>query len=134
MGEKIALLDTSILIDFFRKTDKKNSRFYSLSDTFDSFCVSVITEYEIFIGATTPTQKNYWIEFLQKVTVISLDSDTVQTAITLNEELKKARKQIDSADLFIAATAIHNNLPLATLNNKHFDRIAGLKLISHVSK
>ncbi len=28
MGEKLALLDTSILIDFFRKTDKKNSRFY----------------------------------------------------------------------------------------------------------
>ena len=129
MGEKLALLDTSILIDFFRKTDKKNSRFYSLSDTFDSFCISVITEYEIFIGATSPAQKAYWKEFLQKVTVVSLDSETVQTAIGLNEELKKARKQIDSADLFIAATAICNNLPLATLNNKHFDRIAGLVIV-----
>lgn len=129
MGQKLALLDTSILIDFFRKTDKKNSRFYSLSDTFDSFSISVITEYEIFIGATSAAQKDYWKEFLQRVPIISLDSDTVQTAIALDEELKKARKQIDSADLFIAATAICNNLPLATLNNKHFDRIAGLKLV-----
>lgn len=129
MGEKLVLLDTSILIDFFRKTDKKNSRFYSLSDTFDSFCISVITEYEIFIGAASVAQKDYWKAFLQRVTIISLDSDTVQTAINLNDELKKARKLIDSADLFIAATAICNNLPLATLNNKHFDRIADLRIV-----
>ncbi|HEU4554306.1 MAG TPA: type II toxin-antitoxin system VapC family toxin [Chitinophaga sp.] len=129
MGEKLALLDTSILIDFFRKTDKKNSRFYTLSDTFDAFCISVITEYEIFIGATTNIQKDYWKSFLKKVTIIPLDSETVQKTIALNEELKKARKQIDSADLFIAATAICNHLPLATLNNKHFNRITGLKLV-----
>jgi predicted nucleic acid-binding protein len=129
MGEKLALLDTSILIDFFRKTDKKNSRFYSLSDAFDGFCISVITEYEIFIGATSAVQKDYWNKFLQRVTIISRDSETVQTAILMNEELKKARKQIDSADLFIAATAICNSLPLVTLNNKHFDRIANLTLV-----
>jgi len=34
---------------------------------------------------------------------------------------------IDSC-LFIAATAIANGLPLATLNRKHFDPIEGLKL------
>jgi tRNA(fMet)-specific endonuclease VapC len=129
MGEKLALLDTSILIDFFRKTDKKNSRFYLLSDAFDSFCISVITEYEIFVGATSATQKDYWKDFLQKITVISLDSETVQTAIVVNEELKKVRKQIDTADLFIGATAICNNLPLGTLNKRHFDRIAGLKIV-----
>ena len=130
MGDKLALLDTSILIEFFRKTDKRNSRFYELSDTFDSFCISVITEYEIFVGANSPNQREYWKSFLEKITIISLDSEIIQTAIILNEELKKARNLIDSADLFIAATAICNNLSLATLNNKHFDRILNLKLVS----
>ena len=129
MGEKLVLLDTSILIDFFRKTDKKNSRLYTLFDAFDRFCISVITEYEIFIGANSASQKDYWKQFLEKISIISLDSETVQTAIALNEELKKARKQIDSADLFIAATAIRNNLPLATLNKKHFERIDDLNII-----
>ncbi|HEY4323238.1 MAG TPA: type II toxin-antitoxin system VapC family toxin [Mucilaginibacter sp.] len=129
MGEKLALLDTSILIEFFRKTDKRNSSFYRLSDTFDGFCISVITEYEIFIGATSPAQKDYWRSFLERITIISLNSETVQTAITLNEELKRTRNQIDSADLFIAATSVYNDLPLATLNNKHFDRITGLNLV-----
>lgn len=128
MGEKLALLDTSILIEFFRKTDKANSRFYQLFDTFDAFCIPVISEYEIFVGATSTAQKDYWKNFLGRITIIPLDSETVQTAIVLNEELKKTRNLIDSADLFIAATAIHHNLPLATLNNKHFDRLGNLKL------
>ncbi|BAU55023.1 type II toxin-antitoxin system VapC family toxin [Mucilaginibacter gotjawali] len=129
MGEKLALLDTSILIEFFRKTNKANSRFYQLFDTFDLFSISVITEYEIFIGATSAIQKDYWKDFPERITIISLDSEIVQTAIILSEELKRTRNLIDSADLFIAATAIHHDLPLATLNNKHFDRIGNLKLV-----
>lgn len=129
MGNQLALLDTSILIEFFRKTDKTKTRFYELSDAFDSFSISVITEYEIFVGATSKAPKEYWNAFLKKITIISLDSEIIQTAIILNEKLKKTRNLIESADLFIAATAINNNLPLATLNNKHFDRIADLNLV-----
>ncbi len=99
MGNQLALLDTSILIEFFRKTDKRNSRFYELSDLFDSFSISVITEYEIYVGATSKTQKDYWKAFLEKITIISLDSEIIQTAITLNEHLKRKSNLIDSADL-----------------------------------
>jgi len=98
-------------------------------DTFDTFCISVITEYEIFIGATSTAQKDYWKNFIEKVRIISLDSEIIQTTIILNEKLKRTSNLIESADLFIAATAIHNNLPLATLNNKQFDRVANLELV-----
>lgn len=129
MEEKIALLDTSILIDFFRKTDKRKSKFYELSDLYESFCISVITEYEIFTGVNSDIQKSYWKEFLSRINIIPLDSETIQTAVAVNEELKKLRKQIDTADLFIAATALINDLPLATLNQKHFNRVNALRLI-----
>lgn len=33
------------------------------------------------------------------------------------------------ADLFIAATAVHYKLPLATLNVKHFERVEELQLV-----
>jgi tRNA(fMet)-specific endonuclease VapC len=36
---------------------------------------------------------------------------------------------IDLADLLIGATAKYHNIPLATLNKKHFQRIDGLVLI-----
>jgi tRNA(fMet)-specific endonuclease VapC len=57
------------------------------------------------------------------------DKTVAKRAVDLNKELKRKRKLIDTADLFIAATAIANNLPFATLNRKHFDRIDGLTLI-----
>jgi len=37
------------------------------------------------------------------------------------------------SDLFIAATAVVNELPLATLNRKHFESVDGLKLLLPVS-
>ena len=43
------------------------------------------------------------------------------------ESRSRALRQI--TDLFIAATAIANNLPCATLNKKHFERIEELKII-----
>ena len=33
------------------------------------------------------------------------------------------------ADLFIAATAITHNLPIATLNRRHFERIDSLNIM-----
>ena len=58
-----------------------------------------------------------------------LDELSVDTAVSINSTLKKKRKQIDLADLFIAATAVAHNFPLATMNKKHFDRIDTLQLI-----
>jgi predicted nucleic acid-binding protein len=66
---------------------------------------------------------------LPKTRVLALDENVAQVAVDINNELKRKRKQIEMADLFIAATAIANKLPFATLNRKHFDRIDGLIVI-----
>lgn len=128
MEKGIALLDTSILIDYFRKKDKSNAYFFHLADNYSSFCISAITEYEIYSG-TTPKQLNFWNDMLSIITVIPFGSEAVKTAVEINNTLKHKRKQIDIADLFIAATAASNNLPLATLNRKHFERVDTLKLV-----
>ena len=46
-----------------------------------------------------------------------------------NSTLKRKRKQIAIADLFIASTAIAYDLPIATLNKKHFERIDELQIV-----
>lgn len=93
-----------------------------------SFCISAVTEFEIYTGATD-SQLEYWKDFLKKIQVLSFNKDVVKVAVELNRLLKKKRKQIDMADLFIAATAIDNKLPLATLNRKHFEIIDRLELV-----
>jgi len=55
MAEKIILADTSILIDFFRKTDKANSKLISLVREGYVFYISAITEYEIYSGPSFST-------------------------------------------------------------------------------
>lgn len=128
MADRIVLVDTSVLIDLFRKTDKDNSYLVSLVKKGYTYCISAITEYEIYRGALLG-QVSYWDNLLKKVEVLPFDKATARVAVDLNFELKRKRKQIDIPDLFIAATAVINKLPLATLNAKHFDRIDRLEVI-----
>jgi tRNA(fMet)-specific endonuclease VapC len=128
MAEKIILIDTSILIDFYRKTNKSNTVWMALVRQQYEFAISAITKYEIYAGATQ-SQLSFWDSVLQKITVISFDENTVNISVEINKELKRKRKQIEIADLFIAATAIMYNIPFATLNRKHFERIDKLNLL-----
>lgn len=51
MADKIVLVDTSILIDLFRKTDKANSTLLFLVRQGYAYSISAVTEYEIYTGA-----------------------------------------------------------------------------------
>jgi tRNA(fMet)-specific endonuclease VapC len=128
MADKLVLIDTSILIDLFRKTDKNNSALVALVRQGYGYCISAITEYEIYTGAALG-QVEFWNNFLQKTEVLPLDKVVAKVAVDINRDLKTKRKQIAIPDLFIAATAIANNLPFATLNRKHFDRIDNLNVV-----
>ncbi len=128
MADNLILVDTSVLIDFFRKTDKPNSVLISLVRKGYLYCISAVTEYEIYTGATLD-QIDFWNSFLERTTVLPFDKASATVAVSLTRSLKKSRNLIDIADLFIAATAITNNLPCATLNRKHFERITELTLV-----
>ena len=129
MEDKIILIDTSILIDLFRKTDKTNSVLIALVKNGYTFCISSVTEYEIYRGASL-VQTDFWDDFLKRTEVLSFDKSVARTAVDINNDLKRKYKQISIPDLFIAATAISNNLYFATLNKKHFERIEGLHLVA----
>jgi predicted nucleic acid-binding protein len=128
MADKIILVDTSILIDYYRKTDKEKSTWITLVRQEYSFAISAITKYEIYSGAT-PNQLTFWDNVLQAITIIPFDEMTVDTAVIINTALKRKRKQLDLADLFIAATAVAHGVSFATLNRKHFDRIDTLNIV-----
>jgi len=127
MEDTLICLDTSVLIEYYRKTEKENSFLFQLTDKYGSFAISVITEYEIYVGSNTE-QDAFWNDFFEEVKVLPFDSEINRTAIELYRSLKRERKLIDIPDLLIGATALFYNLPLATLNEKHFERIKELSL------
>lgn len=133
MEGELIFLDTSILIDFYRKKDKRKSFFYELTSFYKLFAVSIITEYEIFIG-NKAANDNFWTSFFERITILPFDRAANQSAIKIFRQLKADNKLIEIPDILIGATAIANNLSIATLNKKHFERIKGLKIISRSSK
>jgi predicted nucleic acid-binding protein len=61
---------------------------------------------------------------------LPFDSKAVKQSVRIYKELKQQNKLIDMPDIMIAGTALQNNMPVATLNRKHFERINGLKIIT----
>ncbi|MCZ4244469.1 type II toxin-antitoxin system VapC family toxin [Pedobacter punctiformis] len=129
MENQIIMVDTSILIDYFRKKDKSKTKLFILSQRFENLCISSITEFEIYTGAKSD-QLSFWKMMLSNFIVFPFDSDAALIAVEIQNKLKKLRKAIDKADLFIASTAVAHNLTFDTLNQKHFKNIEDLKLFS----
>jgi predicted nucleic acid-binding protein len=121
------LLDSSVLIELFRTKDKKKTLFYKLSAKENDFAISIITHYEIFAGSNE-SQDSFWKEFLDTISILNFDLQSSEQAIKIYKYLKKTNKMIDLADILIAATSISNNIPLATLNINHFERIKELEI------
>ncbi|HEY8928314.1 MAG TPA: type II toxin-antitoxin system VapC family toxin [Mucilaginibacter sp.] len=94
MENKLILADTSILIEYFRKSQKSNSTFVKLFGQGYDFCISAITAYEIYSGANL-SQLDFWNEILKNIKVIPFDALAVDTAVQINQALKIKRKQIE---------------------------------------
>lgn len=129
MADKALIVDSTILIDYFRKTDKAKSRLVHHFKTYNLLYISSVTEFEILNGAT-PVHLQFWNQMLTRFTVLDFDSRAARQAAAIVSQLKTKRKSIDKPDLFIAATAIVHRLTLDTTNKKHFIHIADLDLLT----
>jgi len=61
--------------------------------------------------------------------VLPFDENVSLQAGEIYHFLRRTNKMIEFRDIFIAATCINYNLPLKTLNKKHFQRIKNLRLV-----
>ncbi len=127
MAGSVILVDTSVLIDYFRKKEKHRSVLHGLAEAGHALRISVVTEYELYVGATEE-QHAFWNEVLERIDVLPLRSQEVRRAARLQATLKKQRSQLALPDLFIASTALEAGIPVATLDRKHFSLVPGIRL------
>ncbi len=128
MAASTILLDSSIIIEFFRKSKKERSVFHQLASDY-MFSVSVITDFEIRIGLKSNRQKIEYQMLMSNIQILPLDQSSIDHAVRIYADLKKKNALLELADLLIGATAIRYSLPLATLNRKHFSRIENIELV-----
>ncbi len=121
------MIDTSILIDHLRKKNKRKSQFYKIIGNYTVY-VSTITLFELFAGGKDEQKKQDIENIIEYLKILPFTKETAKKAGEIYLSLRSENKLIEAKDLFIAATALSHNLPLMTLNVKHFDRIAELKI------
>lgn len=127
MANSAILIDTSVLIEYFRKQNKEKTAFYRLSLR-NVLSISTITEFEFRIGIS-PKYSAFANHLLSNLISIPFDSACAINASQIYTSLKTQNQLIPPPDIFIAATALTYNMPLSTLNRKHFSRIRELQII-----
>ena len=123
------LIDSCLFIDHLRARDKTSTLLADVLSRFVAHAISTVIQYEVEVGMTEFHQEQ-WNSILEKLTVLPFERKMVLHACEIKHGLKAKGQQIEIADLFIAATAVANDVPLATLNRKHFEQIDGLKIIA----
>jgi predicted nucleic acid-binding protein len=127
--EGLICIDSSVLIEYFRKKNKTQTLFPKLSLNCTGFVVPSVVHFEIYSGITSP-QAQYWDNLFLDFLVLPFNDAISSRAVLVLKELKAVRIIMEFKDLIIAASALHHNFPLATINERHFDRIKGLQLIT----
>ena len=127
--EGLICIDSSVLIEYFRKKNKTETLFPKLSLQYSGFIIPAVVHFEIYSGST-PQQKVFWDNLFSDFLIIPFTASISNKAISVFKELKILSITIDFKDLMIAASALNHNFPLATLNEKHFNTIKRLELIT----
>lgn len=128
MGNSNILIDTSIIIDYLRKQNKKSTEFWRLINQYEC-AISTVTLYELYSGVRNDKQKDEVALITSFLTILSFDATQAKEASKIFKTLKQENKLIEFRDIFIASCAICKNIPLATLNKKHFERIENIELL-----
>jgi len=94
----------------------------------EEVAMSIITRGELARGFSIRAD---WESFCAGFTVYPLDEDVLWKAAEVFQDLRRRGEPTGENDLWIAATALVLAQPLVTANTKDFEKIRGLRLLSH---
>ena len=126
------IIDTNILIRLERETRRSTAGvatefFESLTDT--RICITPTIAGEIACGASM-SGREVWEKFLKPFECLPINAETTWHYGGQYRELARRGELIGCNDLWIAATALAHQLPLATSNVREFERVNGLQVIA----
>jgi tRNA(fMet)-specific endonuclease VapC len=122
------VIDTGVFVDYLRKKDKSTTILATLPNDVSIF-VSSVTVYELMMGATDIQKKKDVEILLSDIPVLPFTNEVSLKAAEIYHNLRRQNLLIEFRDIFIGATAIIFQLPIKTLNLKHFQRIESLEFI-----
>lgn len=124
------LLDTDILI-YSLKGNEAVLR-YVENRQHDPMQISIISLMELYYGAHKSERSAANLARVRRIEnsfdILQVDRSIAETFGMIKSDLESQGTQLDDFDLVIAATALAFNLTMVTNNEKHFQRVHGLRL------
>jgi predicted nucleic acid-binding protein len=125
----MVVVDADIMIEVLRKNPAVASYLRNDIGAFN-IVLSAITIAEIQQGATNKENLQQINRLLKQYIVLPIDHQISNIFSTLVQKYVLSHNT-DIGDSFVAATALHYQLPLLTMNYKHYKHIPNLQLIRH---
>jgi len=122
MQAKSVLIDTDVLIDFFRGHDKA---VVFVNAHVDRIIMSSIVIAELYAGVKGSEEKTVLENFISIFRVVPVSAGIARDGGLYKRDYGKSHG-IGLADAILAATAKAENAKMATLNTKHYPMLKGL--------
>lgn len=122
----LVVVDTDLVIDFLRGKGPGAPVVRELIGS-HRFRVTAITAFELRVGANFLARRDDILRLVQS-RAFPLDTRSALRAGELAAALRGAGQDIGLADCLQAGICLNFDLPFATRNRKHFDRVEGLRV------
>lgn len=123
----LVVVDTDLVIDYLRGKDPGAPLVRELI-VGHRLRVTAITAFELRVGSDYLERRDDILRLVRSRT-FPLDPDSALRAGEVAAALRAAGQDIGMADCLQAGICLKFDLPLATRNRKHFNRITGLRLV-----
>lgn len=121
------LIDSDILIDVLRNQQRAAERLLALSEL-ESLAVGAVTQMELIVGCRNGQELQRVERLLSGFEIQDLTIDISRQSVNLLREYRLSHGLL-MADALIAATALVNEMPLLTRNQRDYRFIEGLELL-----
>lgn len=129
---KTLVVDTDV-VSFLFKQDTRAALYEShLFNTLPAISFMTLAELEKWaLSRNWGKQRRQLLdEFLKPYVILMPDYNLCRMWAEVVEQVRRTGNKIDTADAWIAATAIHYGVPLVTHNRQDYAAVTGLTLIS----
>lgn len=124
-NQQLVLCDTNILIEFYRNNARILTELRKIGQS--NIAISVVTAGELIYGAFNKQELNQILKDIAHLKLLHIEKQIGDLHLQLMAEFSLSHS-LTLPDALIAATALHYDIPLYTLNKKDFRYIPGLVL------
>lgn len=129
MDDTRLCLDTNVLIAFLKGREPGAAAVEQAVRDYNCY-VTAVTVYELPFGVARAQREIGEAALLGVMNVVPFDDAAARRAANLHDELIRRNQDIGVKDVIIAAICLERSLPILTLNERHFSRVPGLKVLT----